>query len=106
MGSSNTPPAEAASAKNTAPEGSAKESKPKIFHAPPTEGADDLKRISGVGPKLEGVLNDLGFYRFDQIAHWTAENIAWVDARLKFKGRIERDDWMSQARLLAKGEGA
>lgn len=86
-----------------------KQTEPKLYSTAPDEGADDLKRVSGVGPKLEAVLNDLGFYRFDQIAGWTAEHIAWVDARLKFKGRIERDDWVSQARMLAKtpakGEG-
>ena len=65
-------------------------------------GADDLKRISGVGPKLEGVLNDLGFYHFDQIADWTDAEIQWVDNRLKFKGRIIRDDWISQAKALSK----
>ena len=57
---------------------------------------DDLKRISGVGPKLEGVLNELGIYRFSQVAKWTKPEIDWVDENLKFKGRIERDDWVSQ----------
>lgn len=67
--------------------------------------ADDLKRISGVGPKLEATLNELGFYHFDQIAAWTPEHVAWVDARLKFKGRIERDDWIGQARALDEQTG-
>ncbi|KIN72998.1 ATP synthase subunit E [Sulfitobacter guttiformis KCTC 32187] len=67
------------------------------------EGADDLKLISGVGPKLEQTLNDLGVYHFDQVAKFKKKDIAWVDARLRFKGRIERDDWMSQAKVLAKG---
>ncbi len=66
--------------------------------------ADDLKRIKGVGPKLEGVLNDLGFYHFAQIAKWTPEQIAWVDDRLQFKGRIERDKWTDQARRLAESD--
>jgi NADH-quinone oxidoreductase subunit E len=65
---------------------------------------DDLKKISGVGPKLEKLLNGLGIYHFSQIAAWTEAEIAWVDNRLKFKGRIERDDWVEQARKLA-GEG-
>lgn len=65
--------------------------------------ADDLKKISGVGPKLENLLNELGFYHYDQIAAWTPEQVAWVDNRLKFKGRIQRDDWISQARTLAEG---
>lgn len=64
--------------------------------------ADDLKRISGVGPKLEALLNEMGFWHFDQIAKWGAAEIAWVDSRLKFKGRIERDDWVAQATQMAK----
>lgn len=76
--------------------------KPGLYDSRP-EGADDLKEISGVGPKLEGVLNDMGIYRFAQIAVWTTDNIAWVDQRLTFKGRIARDDWVSQARILAEG---
>ncbi len=79
------------------------EKKPRTMKAPRKAGADDLKLISGVGPKLEGVLNDLGFYHFDQIAKWTAAEVAWVDERLKFKGRIERDNWMDQASTLAAG---
>jgi len=69
----------------------------------PREGreADDLKRISGVGPQLEGVLNELGFYHFEQIAAWTPGQVAWVDNRLKFKGRILRDNWIEQAKALA-----
>ena len=78
------------------------ESEPETLKAARDGGADDLKKISGVGPKLEGVLNDLGFYHFDQIAKWTDAEIAWVDSRLKFKGRIERDDWIGQATALAK----
>lgn len=64
---------------------------------------DDLKKIKGVGPKLEGVLNELGVWHFWQIASWTEAEIAWVDTRLQFKGRIERDDWIAQARILAEG---
>jgi NADH-quinone oxidoreductase subunit E len=79
------------------------EVQPEILKKPRAGGADDLKRISGVGPKLEGVLNDLGFWHFDQIAAWTPEQVAWVDSRLKFKGRIERDGWIAQAAEFAKG---
>jgi len=64
---------------------------------------DDLKLLKGVGPKLEGVLHELGFFHFDQIAAWTAAEVAWVDTRLKFKGRIERDGWIEQAEILAEG---
>ena len=65
-------------------------------------GADDLKKIVGIGPKLEAVLNSLGFWHFDQIAGWGPAEIAWVDARIAFKGRILREDWVAQARALAK----
>ncbi|WP_417689530.1 NADH-quinone oxidoreductase subunit E [Roseibium sp.] len=65
--------------------------------------ADDLKQLKGVGPKLEATLNELGFFHFDQVAAWTAEEVAWVDSRLKFKGRIERDGWIEQAKTLASG---
>ncbi len=81
---------------------SAPEAKPETLSGPRAgQTADDLKRITGVGPKLEGVLNELGFYHFDQIAAWTPEQVAWVDARLTFKGRIERDDWIGQAAKFA-----
>ncbi|WP_306117940.1 MULTISPECIES: NADH-quinone oxidoreductase subunit NuoE [unclassified Roseitalea] len=64
---------------------------------------DDLKLISGVGPKLEEKLNGLGIYTFDQIARWKKAEREWVDGYLSFKGRIERDDWVRQAKALAKG---
>ncbi|MCC0056939.1 MAG: NADH-quinone oxidoreductase subunit NuoE [Rhodobiaceae bacterium] len=65
--------------------------------------ADDLKLISGVGPKIEGILNELGIFHFDQVAGWRKAEREWVDNYLKFKGRIEREDWVSQAKTLAKG---
>ena len=66
--------------------------------------ADDLKQIKGIGPKLEQLCNALGFYHFDQIATWTADEVAWVDANLKgFKGRVSRDNWVAQAKGLATG---
>ncbi len=79
------------------------EAAPEILGAARAGGADDLKKIKGVGPKLEETLNALGFYHFDQIAKWTEAEIAWVDNRLKFKGRIERDGWIDQAKTLAEG---
>ncbi|WP_424981161.1 30S ribosomal protein S2 [Maritalea sp. S77] len=66
----------------------------------PAADADDLKKISGVGPVLEQKLNDLGIYTFAQIANFSAEDIANVDERLNFKGRIERDGWIDQAKEL------
>lgn len=68
--------------------------------------ADNLQQITGIGPKLEKTLHSLGFYHFDQIAAWTKGEVAWVDAHLRFKGRIERERWLSQAgRLAAKTTG-
>jgi len=64
---------------------------------------DDLKMISGVGPKIEGTLHSLGIYTFKQIAGWKKAEREWVDNYLKFKGRIEREDWVKQAKALAKG---
>lgn len=65
---------------------------------------DDLKKISGIGPKLESVLNGLGVWTYAQIAAWSRQEIAWVDDYLAFKGRIGRDDWTGQAAKLARGE--
>ena len=68
-------------------------------------GADDLKMMKGVGPKLEIMLNELGFYHFDQIAGWSAAEVAWVNDNLTgFKGRVSRDNWVEQARKLASGQ--
>jgi NADH-quinone oxidoreductase subunit E len=64
---------------------------------------DDLKLISGVGPKIEGILHSLGIYTFAQVAGWKKAEREWVDGYLKFSGRIERDDWQKQAKALAKG---
>jgi len=64
---------------------------------------DDLKLISGVGPKIEGTLHELGIFTFAQVASWKKAERDWVDGYLNFKGRIERDDWVKQAKALAKG---
>ena len=81
--------------------------RPAALEAPREGGADDLKLIKGVGPKLEQLLHELGFYHFDQVAAWTADEVAWVDQNLQgFKGRVSRDDWVEQARVLASGGNA
>lgn len=64
---------------------------------------DDLKLISGVGPKIEAILHSLGIYTFAQVAAWKRAEREWVDGYLDFRGRIERDDWVKQAKALAKG---
>ena len=79
-------------------------SKPEVLNSAREGGADDLKQIKGVGPKLEDLLNSMGFYHFDQIAAWTTEEVSWVDVNLKgFKGRVSRDNWVEQAKILASG---
>ncbi|MFC5385606.1 NADH-quinone oxidoreductase subunit NuoE [Aquamicrobium segne] len=64
---------------------------------------DDLKLISGIGPKNEGLLHELGIFTFAQIAAWKKAERTWVDGYLSFHGRIEREDWVKQAKALAKG---
>jgi predicted flap endonuclease-1-like 5' DNA nuclease len=79
-------------------------SQPAGLAAPRGGQADDLKQIKGIGPKLEQTLNDHGIYHFDQIAAWGPAEVAWMDGNLKgFKGRVSRDDWVEQARVLAEG---
>ena len=79
-------------------------SRPKALKAARKGGPDDLKMIKGVGPKLETMLHGLGIFHFDQIAAWTASELAWVDDNLEgFKGRASRDNWIPQAQTLAAG---
>ncbi|HDO52556.1 MAG TPA: 50S ribosomal protein L19, partial [Rhizobiales bacterium] len=66
----------------------------------PKGEADDLTKIKGVGEELVKRLAKLGVIKFEQVANWTDEDIANVDEVLSFKGRIEREDWVSQARAL------
>ena len=65
-------------------------------------GGDDLKQLSGVGPALEKKLLAAGVTTFAQIAGWTADDIAAMDEKLSFKGRIEREGWVEQAKKLAE----
>jgi len=85
--------AKAAPAKKAAPKAAAKADK----------GGDDLKQLSGVGPALEKKLQEAGVTTFAQIAAWTEADIADMDEKLSFKGRIEREGWVDQAKELAKG---
>ena len=85
-------------------EGQNEGTKPEGLSAARGGKADNLKEIKGVGPKLETMLHGMGFYNFDQIAAWNAQEMAWVDANLKgFKGRASRDNWIEQAKILAAG---
>ncbi|MCR9196327.1 MAG: NADH-quinone oxidoreductase subunit NuoE [Hyphomonas sp.] len=65
---------------------------------------DDLKRIKGIGPVNEKALNELGIYKFSQIAAWTPANVDWVEDFMSFPGRIEREDWIAQAKTLSTGD--
>lgn len=108
-------PKKAPAAKAAAPKAAAKAAAPKAEAAAVSEGVkpanllsearggqpDDLKLISGVGPKLEGLLHTNGVFHFDQVAAWNAAEIAYMDDQLSFKGRIERDNWIEQASKLA-----
>jgi len=97
-----TEAAPAAEAEAVAADGSGEEELGTLF-TPPEGDADDLKKIPGIGPVLEGKLNALGVTRFSQIAAFSDEDIAKVDDRLDFKGRIQRDDWVGQAKALIEG---
>jgi len=100
-GSVSTKAVEAATPK--AAKTAAPKSEPKAAAAAPAGGADDLKKLSGVGPALEKKLIEGGVTTFAQIAAWTEEDIAAMDEKLSFKGRIEREGWVEQAKELAKG---
>lgn len=68
----------------------------------PTQRVDDLKKIRGVGPKLEAMLHQNGVHSYAQIAKWTRKMVAEMDAQLALRGRIEREDWVGQAKALNK----
>jgi predicted flap endonuclease-1-like 5' DNA nuclease len=106
------PAAKAAPKPKAAPKADAKPkaaAKPKVakpaglvrLTAPRNGKADDLKEIEGIGPALEKLVNGMGFYHFDQIASWSDADVALVDGEMtNFKGRITRDKWVSQAKII------
>jgi len=75
----------------------------KAAKAAASAGGDDLKKLSGVGPALEKKMNEAGVTSFAQIAAWGADDIAAFDEKLNFKGRIEREGWVDQAKALIAG---
>lgn len=77
--------------------------RPPTLEAPEGEGPDDLKRLKGIGPQNERRLNALGIFHIRQIAAWSAPEAAWVGSYLAFPGRIEREDWVGQARAILDG---
>ena len=95
---------DAAAAATTTRAPVAADGKPEMLDAPREGGPDDLKQIKGVGPKLEGLLNEMGIYHFSQVAGWRKKEVEWADQNLVgFKGRVSRDEWVKQAKVLAKG---
>lgn len=95
-----TPKAKAAPKAAEAPK-----AEPKAKAAPKAKaeaGADDLKKLSGVGPALEKKLHEAGVTTFAQIAAWTDADVAEMDEKLSFKGRIEREGWIAQAQEMTK----
>ncbi|MFK7791727.1 MAG: hypothetical protein AB8B88_03545 [Devosiaceae bacterium] len=77
--------------------------RPEGLSAPMGGTKDNLQRIKGIGKVNEGKLNELGIYHFSQVRDWTAPEARWVGTYLAFAGRIEREDWKGQARVLADG---
>lgn len=95
----------ASGAKKAAPAKKKAEATPaaeKPAKAEKAAGGDDLSKLAGVGPVLVKKLEEAGITTFAQIAAWTAQEIADIDEQLSLKGRIERDDWVAQAKELAK----
>lgn len=76
--------------------------RPAALARPRDDRPDDLKVIKGIGPQNEARLNALGIYHLDQIAGWSAEEARWIGSYLAFPGRIEREDWVGQARGLGR----
>ncbi len=78
-----------------------------VAAAVPVAAGDDLLRIKGLGPKLKALLAELGVTSFAQIAAWSADDLAKIDAQLgTFAGRPLRDNWIEQAKMLAAGDVA
>ncbi len=80
---------------------------PTVAAAPPAPSEGDITQLKGLGPKLAATLAQLGYTRLDQIAALTPEQASALDAQLgTFQGRMTRDRWIEQARLLVAGDRA
>ena len=66
--------------------------------------ADNLKRVKGIGPVIEKTLNSLGIFTFNQVGNLTDNNVKWLENHISFPGRIYREEWVKQAKLLAEGK--
>lgn len=97
-------PAKKATATKAPAEKAASGDKPALLTEARGGQPDDLKMIKGVGPALEKMLHGMGIYHFDQIAEWNEAEVEWVDDNMgRFSGRVKRDGWIEQAKLLAEG---
>jgi large subunit ribosomal protein L21 len=96
-------PKKAAPKADAAPKAEKPKAAPKAKAAPKSDATDDLSKISGVGPVIVKKLHAEGVTTFAQIAAWTPEDVADMDEKLNFKGRIDRDEWLKQAAEFAKG---
>jgi large subunit ribosomal protein L21 len=101
--SAKTAAAKAAAPKAEAPKAEAKKAAPKKAAAKATDGVDDLTDISGVGPVIVKKLAADGVTTFAQVAAWTDADVDAIEEKLSFKGRVGREDWIAQAKELAKG---
>jgi predicted flap endonuclease-1-like 5' DNA nuclease len=75
--------------------------KPIAYPLPKNGEADDLKKIQGIGIKVENALYEVGVFHYTQIADWTKDNTEWVDDYLSTEGRVKRESWISQAKELS-----
>ncbi|MEP3440065.1 MAG: 50S ribosomal protein L21 [Sulfitobacter sp.] len=97
------PAKKAKAAKPAKAEAPAKAEKPKAAKKAAKSEGDDLSKISGVGPVIVGKLHEAGITTFAQIAAWTDADVEEIEEKLSFKGRVGREDWIAQAKELAKG---
>ena len=105
-GSSSTTTRTGSTSMGTSGSSAASGSKANLFYANPTGEQDDLKLIKGIGPVIEKDLNGMGIHSYRQIADFKSDDITAVDNALDFPGRIERDEWIPQARSLLSSRGS
>ena len=77
---------------------------PMALAAAGAAGADDISLIAGIGPKIYAALTDMGITTFAQVAAWTPEDVTRIEADIKQKGRVAREEWIEQAKELMAGK--
>ncbi|HRO02971.1 MAG TPA: hypothetical protein PLS69_05145, partial [Terricaulis sp.] len=85
-----------------APPPAPRTAKPAMLPAARNGAPDDLTLIDGVSLQQQSTFYSLGVFHFDQIAAWSAENVAWIDQYLRLRGRVEDEEWVEQAADLAR----